>query len=487
MLTRFKFIIYIMLPVIFMISISQNLFGERWYKLYEKARDDIEKGQYSTAIQYLMETIQNKPESSSRTLTYGTNYIEYFPYYHLGLCYYNQQNYAEAVKWLEKEDDYGQIRKSDLYSSFLMMLNQSTANVKATTKPITGGPTTTATVTSTQSLTATTSVTQKPITKPLTQPSALEIRVAGYISSGKKYYSNREYEKALSEFKKALSEDKGNREGAEWSQKTIDSIVQTSITQGENLESKRDFNGALTTYKKAGQYAAGDKNIAASIKRVQDRIDQDSRASVRQDRIKQLVRTGLDHQNNGRLVEARKAFEEVLKEDSNNADAKTQINEIDKQLSAQANTAAAKKQIETYLEEAGRQLGSGNLVQAKESYDHAAILDDKNPELGKGLAALKEKNKGRIVIGFEHYLKGELDKAEEVLKDCARVDDKQPGLFAFIGSIAYTRYIISGEKDDNFKTTADSYFLKTLQLDQGYALSPKIFSPAVIDYYKRIR
>jgi tetratricopeptide (TPR) repeat protein len=485
MLTRFKLVIFIILPVIFMFSVSQNLFGETWYKLYDKALESIERGQYPAAIGYLQEAIDKAPESKTRKRSYGVGIVNYYPYYHLGLCYYKQQNYSEAVKWLQREEEYSQIQESEFYSTFNMMIEQSTA--RTTTKPVTGGPTTTTTVTSTQSLTSTASVTQKPITKPLTQPSALEIRVAGYISSGKKYYNSREYEKALSEFKKALSEDKGNREAVEWSQKTTDSIIQASIAQGQNLESKRDFNGALTAYKKAGQYAAGDKNLAASIKRVQDRIDQESRASVRLERIKQLMRAGFEHQKNGRLVEAKKAFEDVLKEDSGNAEAKRQINIIDEQLSAQANTAAAKKQIETDLEKAGRQLGSGNLVEAKKFYDHVAILDEKNPELGKGLLALKDKNREQIKRGFEHYLKGELDIAEQVLKDCARVDDKQPGLFAFIGSIAYTRYIISGEKDDNFKTTADSYFRETLRLDQGYTLSPKIFSPAVIDYYKRIR
>jgi tetratricopeptide (TPR) repeat protein len=487
MLTRLKLIIFIILPVFFVIFISQNLFGERWYKLYEKAIDDIEKGQYSTAVEYLMETIQNKPDSSSKTLTYGTNYIEYFPYYYIGLCYYRQQNYSEAVKWFEIEESYGQIRKSDLYSNFIIMLNQSTANVKATTKPVTGGPTTTATITSTQSLTSSTAVTEKPITKPLTQPSALEIRVAGYISSGKKYYNGREYEKALSEFRKALSEDRGNREATEWSQKTIDAIIKTNIAQGKNLESRNDFNGALAAYKKAGQYAVGDKNIEASIRRVQDRIDQSTIASLRKNRIKQLMAKGFEHQRNGRLVEAKKAFEEVLNEDSGNNDARKQIAEIDRLLSAQANSEAAKKQMEGYLEEAARQLREGNLTQAKESLGSAAVLDRENPELVKGLAMLKEKNREQIRKGFEHYLKGELDKAEEVLKICASVDSEQPGLFAFVGSIAYTRYIIGGEKEYNFKTTADSYFRKTLQLDQGYSLSPKIFSPAVIEYYKRIR
>ena len=487
MLTRFKFIIYIMLPVIFMISVSQNLFGETWYKLYDKALESIERGQYPAAIAYLQEAIDKAPESKTGKKSYGAWSVNYYPNYHLGLCYYKQQNYVEAMKWLQKEEEYLQIQESEFYSNFQMMFEQSAASVRTTTKPATGGPTTTVTVTSTQSLTSSTSVTVKPITKPLTQPSALEIRVAGYMSSGKKYYNDREYEKALSEFKRALSEDKGNRDATEWSQKTIDSIIRTSITQGENLESKSDLNGALTAYKKAEQYAVGDKNIAARIKRVQDRIDQDSRAAVRQDRINQLLRAGSKYRKDGNLVEAKKTYENVLREDSGNTEAKRQLQEIDNLLNAQASSTAAKRQIEEYLEEAAKQLREGNLTQAKDSFSSAAALDNKNPELERGLAELKDKNREQIRRGFEHYLKGDLDNAEKVLKDCARVDDKQPGLFAFIGSIAYTRYIISGEKDDIFKTTADSYFRESLRLDQGYTLSPKIFSPVVIEYYKSIR
>jgi tetratricopeptide (TPR) repeat protein len=485
--TRFKFIIFILLPVFFLISISQNLIGETWYKLYDKARESIEQGQYTAAIGYLQEVILKAPESKTGKKSYGTSFVDYYPYYYLGLCFYKQQNYSEAMKWLEKEEEYGQIQESEFYSNLQMMLNQSTASLRTTTKPVTGGPTNTTTVTSTQNLTSTTSVTEKPITKPLTQPSALEIRVAGYISKGKKYYSNRDFEKALSEFRTALSEDRGNKEATEWSQKAMDSIIQTSIAQGENLESRRDFNGALAAYKKAGQYAVGDKNLAARIKRVQDRIDQDSRAAVRQDRIKQLLRAGSDYRKSGNLVEAKKAYENVLREDSGNTEAKRQLQEIDNLLNAQASSAAAKRQIEGYLGEAAKQLREGNLAQAKDSFASAAALDNKNPELERGLAELKDKNREQIKRGFEHYLKGDLDTAEKVLKDCARVDDKQPGLFAFIGSIAYTRFIISGERDDTFKTRADSYFRETLRLDQGYTLSPKIFSPAVIAYYKSIR
>lgn len=487
MLTRFKTIIYILLPVLLLIAVSTNLFAERWYQSYEKALENIEKGQYPTAIEYLMEAIQGKPQSSNKALTYGVNRIEYYPYYHLGLCYYNMKNYSEAMKWFEKEDDQGQISKSDLNSNFIMMRDQAAANSKPIAKPNEGGPTTTTTLTSTQTAVTSTSITEKPITKPINQPSALEIRVTGYISNGKKYYNNKDYDNALSEFKKALSEDRGNREATEWSQKTINAIIQSNIAKGESLEKRNDLNGALAAYKKAGQYAGDDKNIAARIRRVQDKLNQESIASLKKDRIKQLLAKGFEYQRNGNLVEAKKKFEDVLKEDSQNTDAKKQIAEIDRLLSAQANSEASKKQMEGYLEEAARQLREGNLIQAKESFGSAAILDEKNPELAEGLAKLMEKNKEKIKEGFGHYLKGDLEKAENLLKDCAKVDEKQPGLFAFIGSITYTRYIIGGEKEYALRATANQYFHKAIQLDRDFTLSPKVFSPSVIEYYKSLK
>jgi tetratricopeptide (TPR) repeat protein len=462
-------LIFLLLPAV--------VFCAKWYESYEKAISNIEKGQFSAAITLLQDSISQKADSKSRVRTYGTTFIEYYPYYYLGLCYYNQQDYAEAIKWLEREEEYGQIQNSDSYDNLKLMLTQSSVNAKKTGKPVGIEPV--ITHTGTQTLTSTTT--------PPTVPSALETRIAGYLKTGKNFYNNREFEKALAEFNKALSEDRSNKEAAEWRKKTIDALVQNYIAQGERMETKNDYAGAAAAYQKAGQYLPNDKNIAARIKRVKDKLDQDQRTAERREKISRLLKKAFDHQKNGRLVEAKKAFEDVLKEDPTNTDAQTQIAVIDKQLLAQANTELGKRQFEDFLKKGREDVNSGNLGSAKESYDHAGLIDSENPDLKNDLTILYTKNKEKMKTGFEAYLKGDLSGAQGILKECALIEEKSPGLHAFIGSIAYTRYLLSGEKDDNLKTTADAFFVKARDLDRTFSLSPKIFSPSVISYFKQIR
>lgn len=467
--------ILLLLSIAFLIPVY--VFSAKWYESYEKAKSSFERGEYSNAINLLQDCISQKPESKLRARTYGTAIIEYLPYYYLGLCYYNQKDYAEAVRWFEREEEYGEIQNSDSYDNLKLMQTQAVANAKRGGKPVVIEPVTSHT--STQTITAT--------TPPITTPSALETKIAGYLANGKKFYNSREYEKALAEFNKVLSEDRSNKEATEWRKKTINAIVQNYIAQGERLESKNDYSGASAAYQKAGQYNPNDKDIAARIKRVKDKMDQDKRTAERRERINRLLSAARSYYKNGQLVEAKKTFEDVLKEDPQNAEARQQIAVIDRQLQAQANTEQGKRQFEELMKKARQDAEAGDLVSAKESYDHAVIIDKENPELKNDLDVLNTKNKEKMKSGFEKYLKGDLSGAQDVLKECALIEEKSPGLYAFIGSIAYTRYLLSGEKDDNLKTTADSYFRKTHEIDQGYSLNPKIFSPVVIAYYKQIR
>lgn len=477
--------IFLYLLLLGFVAVPKTVYGAKWYEAYEKAISNVEKGQYQTAIDNLQEAISLRSDSSSRAKKYGVMYIEYYPYYYLGLCYFNLQDYSEAAKWLQREEDYGQIQESDLYSELKRLLVQARTSAKKSDKPVITEPNITAT--STQTITATSVTGDKQVTKPITQPSLTESKIAGYISNGKKFYNSKNYERALAEFENALAEDKTNREASEWRQRTMDAIAQNYIAQGERLESKKDYSGAAAAYQKASQLKPGDKNIAARIQRTKDKLGEEKAVADRRNRINSKLNIAYAYQRNGRLVEAKKAFEDVLKEDPSNEIAQNQINEIDKQLRAQKNSEEMKKQLEDYLRQGKQSAESGNLIAAKEAFDHAGAIDDSNPDLKDSLQALHARNKEKIKSGIEAYFKGDLSGAQEILKDCASIDEKSPGLYAFVGSIAYTRYLLSGEKEDNLKTTADAYFRKTFELDRTYFLSRKIFSPEVISYYSRIK
>jgi tetratricopeptide (TPR) repeat protein len=63
--------------------------------------------------------VRLKPEPALDEQTYGLQFVDYFPYYHLGLCHLKNGEFADALRMFGLEEERGAIRKSRLHAELL--------------------------------------------------------------------------------------------------------------------------------------------------------------------------------------------------------------------------------------------------------------------------------------------------------------------------------------------------------------------------------
>jgi hypothetical protein len=86
--------------------------AQEWYEHYLAARDrHIKASRYDDALRSLNEAIRLKPVSALGEQTYGLQFVDYLPYYYLGLCYQFEGDYQNAVASFDKEESLGLIRQ----------------------------------------------------------------------------------------------------------------------------------------------------------------------------------------------------------------------------------------------------------------------------------------------------------------------------------------------------------------------------------------
>jgi tetratricopeptide (TPR) repeat protein len=84
-----------------------------WHESYEQAEEALQAGNWAEAIGHLTQAIEDKGDSAVRARTYGMNFTSYFPYYKLGVAYYNLERYDDAMQAFETEIQLGAISGSE--------------------------------------------------------------------------------------------------------------------------------------------------------------------------------------------------------------------------------------------------------------------------------------------------------------------------------------------------------------------------------------
>lgn len=86
--------------------------ADLWYESYEKADEAMQSENWTEAVGFLSQALQEKADSAARARTYGMNFISYFPYYKLGIAYYNLGRFDDAKQAFETESQLGAIAQS---------------------------------------------------------------------------------------------------------------------------------------------------------------------------------------------------------------------------------------------------------------------------------------------------------------------------------------------------------------------------------------
>jgi tetratricopeptide (TPR) repeat protein len=108
-----------------------GIFGDTWFNNYENAKKAIEKGNWNQAVEYLREALAGKDNPALKAKTYGLRFIEYLPYYYLGLSYYRLGRYKEARTAFNQSLNHDVIqKKTDLHDSLRRMLDDCRKKLK---------------------------------------------------------------------------------------------------------------------------------------------------------------------------------------------------------------------------------------------------------------------------------------------------------------------------------------------------------------------
>src|SRR4029079_2982688 len=107
---------------------------KEWYDYYLEARDGrIPAKDYAEAIKSLEAAVRLRPASSLNEQMYGLRFVDYLPYYWLGVCYQRTGDFNSAIRMFNIEEKQGAIRKSEaLYRELRRLRGESeSARVQA--------------------------------------------------------------------------------------------------------------------------------------------------------------------------------------------------------------------------------------------------------------------------------------------------------------------------------------------------------------------
>src|SRR6187397_3098376 len=107
---------------------------KEWYDHYLEARDDrIPSKQYAEAIKSLEAAVRLRPASGLNEQMYGLRFVDYLPYYWLGVCYLRTGDFNSAIRMFNIEEKQGAVRRSEaLYRELRRLRGESeSARVQA--------------------------------------------------------------------------------------------------------------------------------------------------------------------------------------------------------------------------------------------------------------------------------------------------------------------------------------------------------------------
>ena len=93
--------------------ISYSAAADPWYEHYSNAEQALEDQDWTRAVAEINEALEKKGDSGARVRSYGMNVIAYFPYFRLGVAYYQLGQYNAALQAFETEARLGAILQSE--------------------------------------------------------------------------------------------------------------------------------------------------------------------------------------------------------------------------------------------------------------------------------------------------------------------------------------------------------------------------------------
>ena len=100
--------------------------AQTWFEYYRQGIDYAQADSLEKAKVLFEKTLKIQPHDRSQARIYGVNFIEYFPNREIGILLYRQQQYDQAIEYLEKSIAYEPSKRAEPYNNpFSLLKNVS--------------------------------------------------------------------------------------------------------------------------------------------------------------------------------------------------------------------------------------------------------------------------------------------------------------------------------------------------------------------------
>lgn len=99
------------LALAMLLILGAGLCADTWFNDYDNAKKAIKDKKWDKAVNYLQEALKEESEPRLKAKTYGLRFIDYLPYYYLGVAYFGLGNYNEAQAAFEQSQAHGAVKE----------------------------------------------------------------------------------------------------------------------------------------------------------------------------------------------------------------------------------------------------------------------------------------------------------------------------------------------------------------------------------------
>ena len=399
--------------------------GTPWFVSYEKALEAQERGDWQASVKFLTDALAENATPKLKAKTYGMRFINYFPFYRMGVAYYNLHDAGKALEFLARSEKIGELTGAEEeYGSLIHIKEVLTGKRQFPPKSVAAAD-------------------------PPRRDSVYRDRGASeetfpwYVSyeTGLAYIESGDWVKAIENLKWALASNNHPRQyartygmwfisyhpyyylGAAYYNQTLWDFAVKYLETSLHLE---EFDQEGTEFKERQSLLASAR--ASSSKKQTRPVSEELRETLTLELSEAITLF-----NNEEYAEAESRFRSILHLDPYNSVAKSYLKKM-----------------------------SGKT----------------KPEATPG---------NDYMAGVFEYFKGNFAKSIELFTSALEENDRDPNLHAYLGAAYASKYLAGGKKDHATLKNAEQSFGKTLTLNGQYTMDSRIFSGDVLKIFQGVK
>jgi len=436
----------LLLFTIVLLASPGSALGERWYKLYDQAKDDIDHQRWESAIRKLRQAVAQRADSGASVRGEGTKRMAYFPYFLMGKAYYHLGRYDEAAKFFRQEA-HGNVpgriaTEIAVYGNYLQAIDEDRKRLAEFTQIVERA--------------------QAFRTRGEFREAAETLRRARlhHPAEFERRNLSRNIEEVLN-LDRSRVEEKARRD-----RETKFMALVQDASQREKQGRLRDAGQLLL---EADSLIPGRSEVATLRKRVKDR----------EERYAQLKQSALTDQIEGKLPQALQALKQAGEADPEryNAD----------KLAGLAASIGRQVEIENEIRARTKKLAA---AQAKRQDDRGPISGSQRPvarNRREAVQAVSEPNRETVRRAVLAAYQGSPEEAVRMLEKLQSDSRTRSAELESSMGIAYARLsflTVNPSDSERFREKAAEHFKLALALDPRHKLNSRLVAPQILDLFR---